>query len=136
MAYVDWTDKLSVHVDSIDAQHKKLVVMVNDLFDAMKGGHGKEALIKTLDTLVSYTATHFKTEEELFAKTGYPAAAEHKKEHEEMVKKVVAIQDKVKSGVSSALSMEVLEFLKKWLVNHIQGTDQKYSSHMVSKGIK
>lgn len=136
MAYMDWSDKLSVGVDSVDAQHKRLVAMVNELFDAMKGGHGKDALGKTLDGLIQYTVYHFSYEEKLFAQTGYADAARHKAEHEALTSQVLAIQEKMKSGASFTLSMEVMEFLKNWLVNHILGSDKKFGPHLVSKGIK
>jgi len=32
--------------------------------------------------------------------------------------------------------MEVLNFLRKWLLNHIQGSDKKYGPHLNAKGIK
>ncbi len=138
MAFMDWSDKLSVGVPSIDAQHKKLVSMVNELFDAMRSGHGKDAVGKTLTGLIQYTVTHFDYEEQLFAKTGYPDTAAHKKEHEDLKKKVSALQEKIKTGTSigAAQSMEVMEFLKGWLVNHILVVDKKYGPHLASKGVK
>lgn len=136
MAYMEWSDKLSVGVESIDSQHRKLVSMVNELFDAMKSGQGKDKMGKTLDGLIAYTASHFAYEEQLFAKTTYPESAAHKKEHDDLTKKVLAIQEKMKSGVSFSLSMEVMEFLKSWLVNHILVSDKKYGPHLTSKGIK
>jgi len=36
----------------------------------MQAKHGEEALAKFLGGLINYTTTHFKYEEELFAKTG------------------------------------------------------------------
>jgi hemerythrin len=39
------------------------------------------------------------------------------------------------SGASAALSIDVLRFLKNWLINHIQGSDQKYRPHLNAKGI-
>jgi hemerythrin len=136
MPLMDWNDKLSVGVASIDTQHKKLVAMANELYDAMKAGHGKDVLNKTLDGLINYTVTHFKYEEKLFAQTGYAASAPHLKEHEELTKKVLAIQEKMKGGVSFAQSMEVMEFLKNWLLNHIQRSDKAYGPHLTAKGVK
>jgi hemerythrin len=136
MPLIDWTEKLSVGVPSIDTQHKKLVAMANELYDAMKAGHGKDVLNKTLDGLINYTVTHFKYEEKLFAQTGYAASKPHLKEHEDLTKQVLAIQEKMKAGVSFSQSMQVMEFLKNWLTNHIQGSDKSYTAHMISKGVK
>ncbi len=136
MPLMEWTDKLSVGVPSIDAQHKKLVSMANTLYDAMKAGHGKEILDETLAGLINYTVTHFKYEEKLFAQTGYPATAPHLKQHEDLTKQVLAIQEKMKKGVSFAQSMEVMEFLKNWLTNHILVSDKAYGPYLTSKGVK
>lgn len=136
MSLMEWNEKLSVGVPSIDAQHKKLVAMLNELYDAMQAKHSQEALGKVLDGLISYTASHFKYEEELFAKTGYHDASEHKKEHDDLTKQVLAVKKKYQEGASTSLSMEVLNFLRKWLLNHIQGSDKKYGPHLKAKGIR
>ncbi|MBI3644598.1 MAG: bacteriohemerythrin [Acidobacteriales bacterium] len=135
MPLMTWTDKLSVGIKAIDDDHKKLVSMVNELYGGIVAGHGKETLGKVLDELVNYTKFHFAREEGFFAKTGYPAAAAHKKEHDDLTKQVLDVQAKYKSGALATLSLEVMNFLKNWLVNHIQGSDQKYAPHLNAKGI-
>ena len=136
MPLMEWTDKLSVGIPSIDAQHKKLVAMANELYDAMKAGHGKDVLNKTLEGLINYTVTHFKYEEKLFGETAYAKAAPHLKEHADLTQQVLAIQEKMKKGVSFSQSMEVMEFLKNWLTNHIMVSDKAYGPHLTAKGIK
>jgi hemerythrin len=46
------------------------------------------------------------------------------------------MQEKIKIGTGAAQSMEVMEFLKNWLNDHILGTDKKYGPHLASKGVK
>lgn|SRR5271166_660699 len=133
MPFMTWTEKLAVGVKVLDDDHKKLIDMLNQLDDGMKAGHGKEALAKVLEGLVSYTKFHFAREEDFFAKTGYPAAT-HKKEHADLVTKVLDLQARCKRG-ELALSLETAEFLKDWLTSHILGTDQKYGAHLNAKGI-
>lgn len=130
-----WTEKLSVGVAVLDDDHKRLVAMVNELYDAMQAGHGKELLGAVLDRLVQYTRVHFEREQKLFEQTGYPAAAPHRQEHDTLTGQVLDVQRKYMAGASAALSIDVLRFLKSWLINHIQGSDQKYRSHLNSKGI-
>ncbi|MGB8601663.1 MAG: hemerythrin domain-containing protein, partial [Rhizomicrobium sp.] len=71
MSLMHWNENLSVGVDSIDADHKKLVGMVNDLFDGVKEGKGIETVGHILDGLIAYTVEHFDREERYFAQTSY-----------------------------------------------------------------
>ncbi len=136
MPLVEWNETLSVGVSIIDDEHKKIVGMLNELHDAMLARHSEEALGKVLDGLVAYTASHFKHEEALFAKTGYAAAAEHRKEHADLTRQVLDVQKKYQEGATATLSIEVLKFLRKWLLVHIQDSDKKYGPHLNARGIK
>jgi len=136
MPLMTWNEKLAVGVKVLDDDHKKLVGMVNQLYDGIQSGHAKESLGPTLDGLIDYTKAHFAREEKFFAQTGYAATEAHKKEHADLTRQVLDVQQKYKAGVSGTLSLEVMNFLKNWLVNHIQGSDQKYGPHLNSKGIR
>ena len=135
MPLMAWNDRLSVGIASIDKEHQKLVGLLNDFYDAVQAGHGKESLAGLLKALVDYTKVHFANEEQLFAKTIYPEAAEHKKLHDDLTHQVVEFQKKFAKGASPALSTETLNFLKTWLLTHIQGADKKYGPHLTTHGI-
>lgn len=135
MAVVDWTPSLSVGIADIDRQHKSLVEQINALNEAMKAGKGKEALGKVLSELISYTASHFATEEKLFDKYAYPDTAAHKKEHGQLVQKVTAFKADFDKG-QTGLTVQVMNFLGDWLRTHIQGSDSKYAPFLQSKGVK
>lgn len=136
MPLMNWNDKMSVGVEVFDNDHKKLVGMLNELFDSVQAGKGKQVLGKILDSLVAYTAEHFAREEVLMQKHGFGEFAAHKKEHDDLVKQVLDVQNKYNSGQTATLSMEVMNFLKNWLVKHIQGTDKKYTPFLNAKGVK
>jgi hemerythrin-like metal-binding protein len=133
MAFFEWNSEMSVGVKACDDDHKQLIDMLNRLYEGMKKGQGKDVLGKVLDDLVKYTKFHFAREEEFFDRTGYQAA-DHKREHRELVKQAETLQSRYKSG-ESALSIETLDFLRDWLTIHIQGTDKKYSSFLNAHGI-
>jgi hemerythrin len=135
MPLMTWTEKMSVGVKLLDEDHKKLVGMVNQLYDGICTGKGKESLGPILDGLIQYTQVHFAHEEEFFLKTGYAAAAAHKHEHDALTRQVLEVQSKFKAGPGATLSLEVMNFLKEWLVKHIQGSDQKYGPHLNARGI-
>jgi hemerythrin len=124
MPLMEWNDRLSVGVEMIDSDHKKLVGMVNELHDAVKAARGKEVLGHVLDGLVAYTKTHFGHEEVEMAKFKYPQAPDHIKEHVNLTKQVMEVQAKYKAGNNAVLSMEVMAFLRDWLLKHIQASDK------------
>ena len=129
-----WSESLSVGLDSIDSQHKTLIDLINELYKQMKSGATKDAIGEALGKLIDYTGSHFKYEEELFAQYKYPEQASHKELHHKMVSQVVDFQKQFKEE-GKDISIELMEFLKEWLLNHIKKTDMKYSSFLQSKGV-
>ena len=134
MALFVWDTKYSVGVRELDSQHKVLVDLLNELFDAMQAGKTNDILGKIIKKLVDYTKTHFATEERYMQQYSYPDLASQKKEHEAFTAKVLAFQEQFDSG-RMALSVSVTSFLKDWLVQHISGSDKKYGPFFNSKGL-
>ncbi len=129
-----WSTSLSVGIDSIDSQHKVLIDLINTLFHEMNSGNSKQAISSTLSKLIEYTGSHFAFEEDLFEKHNYEGNDAHKEIHKKLVAQVVDFQRQFESGKKD-ISLELMEFLKDWLIEHIKGTDKKYSSFLQSKGV-
>lgn len=134
MALFVWNDSYSVKVKELDSQHKMLIDTLNELHEAMMNREAKEVIGGILKGLADYVGVHFSYEENLMQKHGYPSLDEHKKAHQAFVQKVVEFKKKFDGG-HLMLSMEVMNFLKDWLKNHIKGTDQKYSEFFKQKGV-
>lgn len=134
MDLITWNEALSVNIKEINDQHKKLINMINDLNSAMGSGKGKEIMGNVLTGLVDYTKNHFATEEGLMQKYLYPGYLTHKAEHDKLTQQVLDIVTKFKEG-KSIVTVEVMNFLKNWLSNHIQAVDKKYTSHLNAKGV-
>jgi hemerythrin len=135
MALMQWSTSLSVHVAEIDAQHQRLVEMINDLNEAMKEGRGREIIGRIVDGLISYTATHFATEEEYFSRFGYPGSAAHALEHRAFVNRVAEFRQGFEEG-RLGLSVSVMNFLGTWLREHILGSDKEYVPFLNAKGLR
>ncbi|MEZ0329198.1 MAG: bacteriohemerythrin [Dissulfuribacterales bacterium] len=133
--FMPWSPNLSVGIPSIDEQHKKLVAMVNTIYAGIKQGIGKDAAAKVLNELAEYTVFHFKTEEDYFDKHGYPDTDAHKAIHADLVQKVLAFKEKFEKGYAT-VDLELLNFLKNWLQNHICITDKKYGPFLAEKGVR
>ena len=70
--FVIWDDSWVIGVREIDAQHKNLVSILNQLHQARKLGQGQDELKNTLHNLVSYTRAHFAAEERLMEEARLP----------------------------------------------------------------
>lgn len=134
MALFVWNNNYSVGIKEIDGQHKVLIDMLNELYDAMQSGKSNDILGAIIYKLVHYTKTHFATEEKYFDKFGYPDTFAHKKEHEKFTQKVLAFKNDFDAG-KVAMTVSITSFLKDWLASHIQGVDKKYGPFLNSKGI-
>lgn len=135
MSLITWSNSMSVGIEKIDKEHNVLIDLINQLHGEMLAGKSREALGTVLDKLVTYTKTHFITEETLFRTHAYPQAAAHKKEHDALTAKAVALQGEVKAG-KAVISAPVLDFLKEWLTNHILKQDMAYKLFFNAKGVK
>jgi len=135
MELIEWTEKYDLGIEHLDSQHKKLVNQINVLYDAMKIGKGKESLDEILNVLIDYTATHFKSEEILFNRFSYPDSDKHIAEHQKFVEEVTGFKKDFDNG-RLMVSVQLMGFLKDWLINHILGSDMGYKSFMLEKGVK
>ncbi len=136
MALIEWSDSLSVKIPSIDEQHKKLVGMVNSLHEGIAKGNSKEVLVDVFDGLAQYTVEHFGYEEKFFNEFGYEDSEKHTAEHQDLVQQVVELKQKLDNEEGFMFGLEVMDFLKSWLTEHIMGSDRNYSSFLLSKGVQ
>lgn len=136
MPLIEWTAELSVGIESIDQQHKKLINMINALNDAMLTGGSNELLGKIFIGLAAYTQKHFTYEENMFAEFGYENSQEHKRQHTELIAQVVELKERFVENPQGTISADLMLFLKRWLTNHIMRTDKEYTEFLLSKGVK
>jgi len=130
----EWSSQYSVGIGSIDAQHRTLFAIADELFNAMSTGKGQAALRKILDRLLHYTASHFAHEERLMRLHNYPDLAKHKAEHEALTKQVNTFSDELKTG-RATITVQVMVFLKDWLAKHIQQSDRAYAPYLIEKAV-
>jgi hemerythrin len=133
--YVEWKDEYSVGIKSIDTQHRKLLGLINSLQTAVNYKTGEVFEQEALDELVDYTKTHFKYEEGLMEQNGYPDFEAHRAQHELMIARVEEVLNHYQRDPDSAMQ-NALDFLRDWLINHINGTDKQYSKFLINKGVK
>ncbi|MDD5395062.1 MAG: bacteriohemerythrin [Thiothrix sp.] len=130
--FVVWRDEYSVGIAEMDDDHRKLLNLINHLQTAIHYQTGEKFEQEALDELMTYTRYHFQREEALMQQYGYPDLEVHQKLHQEMVADAEAFVKDYRSKGYKALA-GVADYLKNWLVNHINGTDKEYSAFILQK---
>lgn len=127
MKDIQWSKILSVGVDEIDEDHRKLIEIFNVLNQATQTKESQEYLAAVLDELVNCTIWHFSHEERLMIKHQYPGYQEHKNEHRDLIASAKELQHEILHS-GTALAEEHIRFLDRWLTEHILTTDQQLGS--------
>jgi len=135
MALITWTDELSVHVAEFDEDHKRLITLINALWEASEERRGHEVLDDILGQLAEYTVSHFGREEALFAKWDYPGAAAHIECHHQLIATLTELRAKFQGNRSTVVADEVFDFIRDWLIRHVLGDDALYGAYFSHLGV-
>ncbi len=133
--HIKWNNKYSVGISIIDEQHKKLLGFLNKTIDAKEHSDNKEELKELLEEMTKYSLEHFETEEAYMIKFDYPGCRYHSQEYYDFFSKIITYLDKEVNG-DYHISNELIEYLKQWLVNHIQVSDRQYIDCFKKNGLK
>ena len=131
---ITWSEEYELGFTKIDEQHQKLVDIINKLYNAFIEAHAMDIISEILNEMLEYTAYHFKTEEDFFKENNYPDMDNHNKEHQLFVEKTKGFIEKFSTD-DAELTYDVMNFLRGWLLAHIQGSDKEYTRYFVKQGI-
>ena len=72
----------------MNEQHKVLFNILDALYKAMENKDDRNALVKIINDLITYSKQHLTTEEALLEKYDYPELAEQKEQHKLFIAKI------------------------------------------------
>lgn len=130
--YVIWKDEYSVGIPELDAQHMKILDMIDDLYTATRSKENSSIIWESLTKLRDYTMTHLACEEKMLRDCGYPDLGIHVTAHDLLRRKTEELVRMLRLG-TGGLSFDLLDFLKNWWTKHILGMDQKYVSCLLRR---
>lgn len=124
-------------IPSVDAQHRQLVEMINDLSRSMALGDSRPVLGSLLEKLYAFAQSHFAYEEQLMEETGFPGLADHRIEHRHYMDRLVELFHRWADGSGGfMIAVDVHDLLELWAREHIIESDQLYVHHLKSHGVE
>jgi hemerythrin len=124
---VEWTTAMEIGHPGIDDQHRQLFDRVNRFAEMVKKDRDFTAAGPVIEFLDEYVRTHFKNEENIMEKEGYPFLDVQKDQHERFTEHFASLKREIKESDGSdwhflLFKMQVL--VVDWLVHHTCGADR------------
>ncbi|MCK4706369.1 MAG: bacteriohemerythrin [Gammaproteobacteria bacterium] len=127
---IQWSNEFTSGVNVIDADHKKLISLINHCRKLLDDNRCDE-LPSILDDLHTYVNYHFKREELLMEVCEYPDLDAHRKMHQDLT---IKVEYHIKEyGLGRETVKSLLAFLTDWLKNHIMGKDFEIVPYCIGK---
>lgn len=127
MGFIDWNDNFKLGVPSMDADHRRMAELLNLFCAAADRSAPSQELSQSLTRLIDETERHFKREEELLDQLHYPELPYHRLEHQRLMAQLRHFHGRLQIGqVAREHGIEMADWLRRWLFEHIQGEDKAY----------
>lgn len=131
MAAIVWSEMMKVGVPALDADHKTLVGLINNLHRSVGDAEEYATLGSVLKALEDYAEHHFAREERVMEVCKYPALEAHAQMHRRLARQVRDLKCQYDVDRTAMRARDCLEFLHKWLIEHICSTDMDYRSWVI-----
>lgn len=131
---IKWDDSFKVNIKKFDQQHQKLVKIINKLNEIYLDSDNKNKIKEILNKLQDYAQSHLEDEEKMFRQYKYPDAEAHIKTHDFYRKTIKKYIKEIRNN-DYDISVDVMNFLKKWWQGHILTTDKMYSQFFKDKNL-
>lgn len=135
MGHIEWNDGMSVGVESIDEDHKTLLLLINEINEAINNGSTHLLIIDIFEKLEKYVKRHFSKEELLLEKCNYGSLEEHKQQHIDFINKIPELRNQLLTADTIEVAQNVHLFLLHWLMTHIVIDDMSYAQTVHDHGL-
>lgn len=128
---IHWDETLEMGVDALDADHRELFQQANALIEAVLDPPRAHAIAASvLDFVDAYMDRHFEAEEELMRQAGFPGFADHCRLHDRLRTTARQFIDCFQDDPDSLDLLELLRFMRRWLVQHVEREDQSVRPYL------
>lgn len=131
---VRWSDAFRVGIAEVDNQHLGLFNSMNKLYHGIINEMAPEQVQARLNELVLLAKKHLEDEESLMLRANYSDLNAHKQVHVKLLSDMDNLLRRF-ANKEAGSDMELLFFLKNWLVDHIFRVDKRYVPELKAAGM-
>ncbi|RAU20229.1 hemerythrin [Paramagnetospirillum kuznetsovii] len=133
MQSIQWDPSFSVGIAKLDDDHKKLIQLINSLYEAWNLGKDGLVIGSLFDALQVYTDSHFQREEAVLLALEYDRMPQQQHAHACLVGALQNFRTRyLAGGQATKPTAEMNAFLRSWLLDHILTEDLMYRALLAS----
>ncbi len=136
---VEWTKAIDIGHPVIDDQHRQLFDRVNRFAETIKKHRDFTLAGPVIDFLDEYVRTHFKDEEDIMEKHGYPFLDVQKDQHQRFTERFSSLEREIQESDGSDwhfLLFKIQVLVVDWLVHHTCGSDRHLGKFLRLEGLR
>jgi hemerythrin len=131
-----WTDSLSVGVEVLDADHRALVQLINEVCHHWCSARKVEAL-ERLEALTALAGKHFQREEGVLrGLAGYNELTAHAGEHRNRMKQLTALRQRFHAAEPAGEQAQLSDDLIDWFLRQSIGHDAAIKAYFDNRGAR
>lgn len=129
---IEWKKEWESNNKIIDAQHREILDMGNQLINLCIEATSQKEIEKQLDSLLKHVSNHFKAEEAILKQVNYPGYSHHAEIHYKLLNKAMKIKELYHSGevMPSAFYSFLMDDV---IANHLEEEDTKFFGYLLAE---
>jgi len=128
-----WSDAFAIGIAEIDRDHRELIHDAETLIKLFQARNPWAEIRKQAERMAERCIEHFRREEAILEKDGFPARQQHALEHRRIESEIADILKSVREAADppAADVVEAVMFFRSMLVDHLLRYDLRYKSHLL-----
>lgn len=93
MSLLQWKSEYSVGIESMDAEHRAMIDLINNVYAKLRASPDEEDVEDCLESIYRTISLHFALEERLMRDRSYAEYNDHKEDHEDLLDEIRDLMD-------------------------------------------
>ena len=124
MSLIEWDDRFSVGVASVDHEHRQLIALINATHARLRRSGAEDDVLDFLGEIYTRISAHFALEERLMQEKHYDQYSGHKTDHERLLDQIRDMMDDYEDK-NSFNEAQFSDKLQAWFTGHFRTHDAR-----------
>jgi hemerythrin len=124
----------AVGAEEMEAEHELMHDLLRQL-EAALAAERHDQVRELLSRFQDVANLHFMEEQSLMSLHAYPAYAEHRQEHDELITELEELSRRIASGEFTTAASAASK-LEDWLLKHMNTSDAAFETYLEERGIR